>query len=598
MNKLFYKLRGFFFVTACSFLLVGCSERETPKSKESFSSFLNGLFQDYVTSDSLSLHYTVEHPEKLQITKPEVTLGTFSAENLKESSSAAKQTLDLLQQFSKDSLSEQEQLLYDLLEYALQYSILPEGCELYDSPLGPSTGLQTQLPVLLAEYRFTKRSDIEDYFLLLEDLPRYFTDICNFEKKRSASGTQSCSEVLDRIRLQCETFIENPGSNFLIAGFPDRLSHVSDLTSTEIAELCIRNQSLIFSKVIPAYELLIETLKELRETAPSAKGLAAYPKGLAYYDYLVHSSTGTDKSLEELMVLLEDTLQNSLRTMTSLYGTDALANELNHYLENGLSSSNTATTSELPDTPIDKKEILSLSEILLSDLQNQIIRDFPSPAVASCKVETIHPSLEDFISPALYLVPPLDGYSQNVIYINRSKCSPETMFSTLAHEGYPGHLYQNTFFASTNPHPLRMVLNFTGYDEGWATYAECYAYRYADCSPKLQEFLIAEQVAGLCLYSLSDMRIHYLGESKDEIMAFLQKYGFSEETATEIYYSQLAEPAIYLPYTVGYLEFCELRDCYVQACGNDASLLPFHTLLLKTGPAPFGLLKDLISRLF
>ena len=143
-----------------------------------------------------------------------------------------------------------------------------------------------------------------------------------------------------------------------------------------------------------------------------------------------------------------------------------------------------------------------------------------------------------------------------------------------------------------------MLLNFTGYDEGWGTYAELYSYKYADCSEELRQFLISEQVAGLCLYSLSDIRIHYHGADLPTVSAFLQEYGFSAESAEEIYYTQLAEPAIYLPYSVGYLEFCELRDRYFELEGADASLLPFHTFLLTTGPAPFSLLRTRLEEEF
>lgn len=596
----FHKIRGFFALSACLLLLGGCTPKNasdtlsgtseasvtTVPDASDFSAFLDDTFRDYAASDSLSLHYTIVNPEALGITAPTVTLGNFSLAKLQNASASATEKLASLHTYSKDTLSESEQFLYELLEFALKNSVLPEGCELYDTPLGPATGLQTQLPVLLAEYRFTSRSDVDDYFLLLEDLPNYFADICAFEQARSVAGTQSCTEVLKRIILQCEAFIENPGDNFLIAGFPDRLAALPDLTATEIAELSIKNQNLVFTKVIPAYESLIETLESLCDDTVPARGLSAFPNGIAYYDYLVHSSTGTDKSLDELEEWLEENLRENMVTMATLYGAEGFAEELEVYLENGLTSlSASAGVSE-------NKEVLSLSETLLADLQNDLLADFPTPAEVSCRVQTIHPSLEDFISPALYLVPPLDGYTENVIYINQAKCSLEGMFSTLAHEGYPGHLYQNTYFATTNPHPLRMLLNFTGYDEGWATYAECYAYRYADCSKELRDFLVAEQIAGLCLYSLSDIRIHYHGDGKEEIVSFLEDYGFSAESAEEVYYAQLAEPAVYLPYTVGYLEFCELRDSYLALKGEEASLLPFHTFLLETGPAPFGMIRE------
>ncbi|MGN1084328.1 MAG: DUF885 family protein, partial [Lachnospiraceae bacterium] len=283
-------------------------------SSGSFTGFLDELFRQYVTADSLSLHYTLNHPETMRITKPPVTLGRLSAEELQTSNAAAKKNLELLSSFSRDSLERSEQFTYDLAEYALKNSILPEGTELYDTPLGPTTGLQTQLPVLLAEYRFSSPSDVEDYFLLLADLPNYFSDVCAFERERSAAGTQSCAEVLSRIILQCKAFIENPEDNFLIAGFRDRLLALPDLTATQTAELCVRNQNLVFTKVIPAYELLIDTLRELSDPSVPSCGLCALPNGIAYYEYLVRSTTGSDRSIDELEELLQTALFDSLLT--------------------------------------------------------------------------------------------------------------------------------------------------------------------------------------------------------------------------------------------------------------------------------------------
>lgn len=560
------------------------SSKESMTSAEaSFSALLDELFKEYAASDSLSLHYTVADPESLELQVPNVSLGHFGETAIREANQTAGECLTQLHSISKDLLNDSDRLTYDLLEYALENSLVPEQAILYNSPLGPTTGIQTQLPILLAEYRFSSVEDVENYFLLLEDLPNYFSELCAFEKARAAAGTVACEEVLSRILLQCRSFTEDPGNNFLIESFRDRLAVLPELTASQTAELCIRNQTLVFTKVIPAYEQLIDTLRELSDTSVPAKGLASYPGGAAYYEHLVRSSTGSHKSMEETEQMLQKALTENMLTMMTLYESEALQKELTEYQNNGLSM-----TASVPE---------HASSVLLQ-LQEQIQIDFPAPAEAFFRVQTIHPSLEDYISPALYLVPPFDNYKENVIYINREKCSPENFFSTLAHEGYPGHLYQNTYFASTSPHPVRMLLNFTGYDEGWGTYAELFSYQYADCSEELRQFLIAEQIAGLCLYSLSDIRIHYHGEDLSSVSAFLQKYGFSAETAEEIFYTQLAEPAVYLPYSVGYLEICNLRDLYCSLKGTDASLLPFHTFLLETGPAPFSILEQRLTEQF
>lgn len=566
----------------------------------SFNTLLDDVFSEYATTDSLSLHYTIHKPETFQIARPDATLGSFGEAEFLLTNARAAEHLARLQSIPGDALDASDRFLYDLLHYALKNSIPPDDTILYDSPLGPTTGLQTQLPVLLAEYRFSSPADVEEYFLLLSDLPRYFSEICTFEKARSAAGTQSCKEVLSRILLQCEAFVENPGDNFLITSFRDRLSVLPDMDATEIAALCMKNQNLVFTKVIPAYEQLIETLTGLTDSSVPPHGLSAFPNGTAYYEHLVRSLTGSDKSIKELESLLENALFENMLTVVTLYESEDIRNELSAYSEKGLSlrSASFVTDSDNKKEAALPLSVSALSSDLLYGLKKEITNDFPEPPKVSCRVQTIHPSLEDFISPALYLVPPFDNYTENVIYINRAKCTNESLFSTLAHEGYPGHLYQNTYFAATSPHPIRMLLNFTGYDEGWGTYAELYSYHYADCSEELRRFLIAEQIAGLCLYSLSDIRIHYYDEDIQKITAFLRDYGLSPESAEELYYTQLAEPAVYLPYSVGYLELCSLRDDYRSLKGADAPLLPFHTFLLKTGPAPFSILREQLQKEF
>ena len=545
----------------------------------SFSDFSTLLFRELAASDSLSLHYTILHPENLQIECPPVSFGSYSGTALKESTEQTELLLTGLHSFSRDSLSEADRFLFDLLDHSLQTALLQKGLELYLSPLGPATGLQVQLPVLLAEYRFSSLSDVENYFSLLADLPRFFSELASFEQERADAGFTPCEQVLTRICSQCDAFLAHPEQNLLISGFRDRLASLPELSATQLAELCIRNQKLVFTCVLPAYETLRDTLAGLSDSSVPPKGLCSFPNGSICYEALVRQKTGSDRSLDELEEMLSSCLYSSLLTMVTLSRDAGLQTELDQFLEYGFTRTTDAPT-------------VSECSLLLDSLREKMKSDFPVSAKTTCRISLIHPSLAEYISPALYLIPPIDGYTENVIYLNPEKCERNALFSTLAHEGYPGHLYQNTYFAAKQEHPLRTLLNYTGYAEGWATYAEVFSYRYADCSEELRTFLAAEQLAGLCLYSLSDIRIHYRGEEKDTVLRFLKDYGLSSESAIEVYYNQLAEPGIYLPYSVGYLEFMELQKKYLEQAGPDASLLPFHTFLMETGPAPFALLKQ------
>ena len=69
------------------------------------------------------------------------------------------------------------------------------------------------------------------------------------------------------------------------------------------------------------------------------------------------------------------------------------------------------------------------------------------------------------------------------------------------------------------------------------------------------------------------------------------EYGFDTDTARRIFFTMVAEPGMYLPYSIGCLEILELRQTAKDTLGEEFSLLAFHTFLLDFGPAPFDLIE-------
>ena len=68
------------------------------------------------------------------------------------------------------------------------------------------------------------------------------------------------------------------------------------------------------------------------------------------------------------------------------------------------------------------------------------------------QIKYVSQEMQNFLSPAFYLIPALDNTEENIIYINNGHISDDlSLYTTLAHEGYPGHLYQTTYFASKTP---------------------------------------------------------------------------------------------------------------------------------------------------
>ena len=89
-------------------------------------------------------------------------------------------------------------------------------------------------------------------------------------------------------------------------------------------------------------------------------------------------------------------------------------------------------------------------EQMLDYLNRVMTDDFPSLTVEDYEVKYVPESMESFSSPAFYLTPPVDTLTPNTIYINQSSTVSSTeLFTTLAHEGFPGHLTSNCFLWKT-----------------------------------------------------------------------------------------------------------------------------------------------------
>ncbi len=554
----------------------GCNKQLTQEQvQRNFDTFMNELFVQEVQSDTLSLNYSLENPENYGIEYKETTLGEYSVSRMNKDLSSNENSLSRLLSFEYSQLTSKQKLTYDIVKNYFEMDLNFGDFTYYSECLGPTTGIQAQLPILLAEYSFYQKDDIEEYLNLLPCVYDYFKDIVQFEREKSEHGLFMSDRVAERIIDQCESFIADPENNFLIHYFNEKISMYDGLSEVDIATYQAINRDAVLNKVIPAYKLLIDTLRELKGSGTNKAGLYYYPEGQAYYECLTKMKTGSDKSMEEMIKMLENAIGDGIIDITALTMSDASI--LDKYLS-------------FTSFPITNPEEI------LSDLKVDIALDFPAAVPVNCEIKYVPESLSEYLSPAMYLVPPIDSYLNNDIYINGNDDRTLSMiYTTVAHEGYPGHLYQCVYFRDQKPAPIRSVMNFIGYDEGWATYVELYSYHIAGIDENLADFLEANNVVILCMYARADIGIHYQGWSKKEVVAYITNFIGDEKIAAMIYATLLEEPAIYLPYAVGYLEIMELRGKATTALGDKFVAKDFHQFLLDIGPAQFGVIENYMA---
>ena len=543
-----------------------------------FEAFTQEVFRNEVSGSSLTLHYSLAHPEKQGIRRKTASLGTVPTD-MQNTYKVCQQYEDKLKAFRYSHLSTENQMTLDsmLLYYHTEKSLGDNY--LLQEPLGPSLGIQAQLPVLLAEYALYEDRDISDYLNLLTTIRPYFQSIIKFEQKKSQAGFFMSDATLDRILAQCSAFIRNPDENYMLDIFRTKISDYGKLSGSEQQTLILTHQNLMKTEVIPAYQELMTGLEALRGTGKNPRGLAYFKGGKAYYLYLLQSQTGTYVPVKEI----EKRLSRQLSSEIGIVGNMLRQNpELLTTLNKGISFT----------------EIRPAQ--MLSSLQKKISSDFPPLEDVSFELKTVHDSMKDYLSPAFYLTPPMDTGTPNVIYINPSaNYQGLELFTTLAHEGFPGHLYQTVSFERQNPSGIRNLLDTSGFAEGWATYVEPFAYEYAadyildSSASDLARLSWLNRSINLCMYSLLDIEIHYNGWNQAEAASFLKAFGI--EDSTEIYQYILETPGNYLKYYWGYLSLLDLRTTEQKRLGQDFDMKDFHRRVLKIGGMQFPVLEKYID---
>lgn len=568
-----------------SLLFSGCSSiRASSDTNTAFRQFTLELFRQDVAANTIGLHYTLKDPSAYDIVQAPVTYGSFST-NTTGMMASLENSLSALSHYHYEDLTDENKLTYDILESYLQTAQKGAPYLLYEEPLGEITGIQAQLPVLLAEYPFHDIKDVDTYLSLLSCTPDYFNSLISFEKEKADSGLFIPDSTVDAVVDQCSSFVDMKDSNYLLTTFDERLSKIPGLSSTVKRNYQKKNQEMIANAVVPAYESLIDALLELRGSGKNKKGVCYFPNGKEYYSYVVERDTGSPRSVSEIKKLIHDQISSDLLSIQTLLSKDP---EL-------------ASRPVSAEAPPDKSDIFLQNQIdrnqpeqILTLLEQKSSAAFPAPPDVTAQVKYVPNAMEPYLSPAFYMIPAIDDQSENVIYINQSRnVDTLKLFTTLAHEGYPGHLYQTTYFAEKNTEPLRSIFNFSGYVEGWATYAEMCSY-YLSPLPKDQAALFQKNGSlTLGLYAAADIGIHYDGWSVPDTVRFFSDYGIKDTDAIqEIYNLILSDPGNYLKYYVGYLEFMELKKKAMKIDGDEFSQKNFHRAVLDIGPAPF----DIVSK--
>lgn len=557
------------------------------KKQQEFEQYLDDYFKDVVTDDTLTYNYTIKDGTDYGLEEPEVTLGDpgMTAEEIGQDKEEFEGWVKKLDAIDRSCLTEDQKLTYDVLDEYFEVSAgIFDNVYLYE-PFSPMRGLQANIATNFTDYRFDDKGDVERYIELLGQIPDYFAEYLDFEQEKSEKGYFMSDAVCDKVISQCKDFVADKENHFMVTTFNDNIDALDFLTDEEKAEYKEANKQAVENSLLPAFENVAEVLSGLKGTGTNDGGICNYDGGKEYYEYLLKNFAGTAKSPEAVIDMLDTELQ---KLMVSLY---------QYYLGNQAAYEYFAANY---DSIFAETDQMTASE-MVDKMMETASEHYPDAGTINYKAEALDKNLETIMDDVLayYMAPAIDDPDNNLIRVNG--LHTDGMWTTLAHEGYPGHMLQNAYYMSTDPEPVRTLMNFLGYKEGWAMYA-CYdsLYYYEYEEPEYGDTIAAlyqlnDEMSYLMMGRV-DLGINYEGWTLQDTADYLTKNGMDGSAAQELYTTMVGDPAVYQSYSTGYYEMKELRDYAEEKMGDDFDLKTFNTIILETGPCQFDILKEQVDK--
>lgn len=560
--------------------LNGC--RTAKLNSDEFDAYVERLPQSFIASDDMNLEYLFVNPQNYGFEETILNLPYSDESTYQETKDDTKKILKELEQFDYKQMNDDQKLIYDILVDNLERSLLTIDYYYMDnSYLGSFVSFQAQLPFLLDEYNFESKNDLESYFNLLKTSVDVFHKYVEIEQKRQENGVGMSKRILEKTIEQCDNF-SNTNHPYLIDTINKKIDALNFFSDEEKVNAKLKNEDLLMNSLLVAYRNTKNELTDLLPTAIDDVGLSALPDGKKYYEALLKQKTGLDMSVSKVKKYLknkQDDLMKKLQKMVL---------------------KNPSLMDKLDFKNIKYSNFNSVEETL-NYLQTQIFQDFPKIDELNFKVSTVDESMKDNFSPAAYLQSRIDSpiTAKEAIIINGEYS--DSLFLTIAHEGYPGHMYQNVYFKSLQLPTVRYLLDYNGYSEGWATYVEGLSSKYALSSDKemlsLYDLNTELVQINMCLF---DIGIHYEGWNRNEfskqLVELLGENSLSEEDINDQYDVFLETPTNYLQYYLTSFQFKDLQEKTEKELGTSYNPIEFHEVILKTGPASFHILEQQVDK--
>lgn len=558
--------------------LISYTPESIKKEMDDFNSWTTCLVPEIISSSPLAATFMYHDLEALGLKELTFELDDFSPAAFRGKIQKSHEVLNKLNTIDYILLNDEQKATFEMLEFQNQLVVSGEPYIYYNHMIEPSSGIQMNLLLALIQIDLSTTEDVDAYLMRLQQIPRLFDQLIDYERVKAKKGLLMPSELYDLVLIQLDSLLIEPEKFILYQSFEERIDGILNMDHETKEAYKFACLSIITEQIYPAYKDLLVSINDIKELSTTNRGVCSFQNGQAYYEYIIKGETSYDMSAQELRAWVTNELYSTMCSIEQLY---ADYPELLEYEE---------FTSKLP-TYNSLEDLYAVAEKCLDE-------QFYEYDIDSASEYVIPGYLEEYVAAGFYFPVAIDGEGYGNMYLQESayKSMNTTTLDLYFHENIPGHhMYFSKFYDSDLP-MIRKISSWLPYEEGWAQYIQGVSIDYYGLDEPLTELLKLTSKLSYYYMLLVDIRYHYDGISSEEALQTFLDLGFPDDASQKIVTRMIAHPGEIIHYVYG----CYKIESYLEQCktalGTSFNIKDFHDMILEHAELPFTTMDKIVQK--
>lgn len=569
---------------------------ENPFNQE-FRDYTDEMFVYFLEGDQSTLNIFMIDYEAYGFEHQDATWYKYEKYTEEDHNSDLEEIARLKEEFAKfdrSKLNSYQKVDYDKIKQEIDYlDFMINNTEyvlMRQTYIDQFGGYAGDIPSTMEAYQVRTKQDIEDIISYIDSVDEAFASYVDWALDRAEAGYPltnfTISNMIDYLDGVSKRNPKEDDENkdepyYLIALLENKIKDSKEklgLTDDEVNAYITRLDAAFVDFIQAHIDLAVDLQEKCMNKATDELShyLASYgEKGKILYEVLLRNRLGITMSMEDYINFIDETMKKYY-TAYSMVSSSSAANAIINGEVRVLDT----------DDPNEIVEYLRnvFAKTIVKDLKN-------SPTIDIAYMDKTVTANTTTL--AYYMKSALDSTENEYIHLNGEALGKDYLetIKTLAHEGYPGHLYAYVYSKENeNLSNFVRVSTNTGHGEGWAKYVECALCDFL-AETKKGDWVGAMQKSKYwdlfvyLIYARIDVGIGYQGWDVKDVLKFMKNQNLSvdENSARDILLDLIEMPGQYAPYGYGQALFYELHDEAKALLQDNYNEQDFNEMLLSHG---------------